>query len=351
MISVFDHPILSGLLGDDAMAELLSPQAELGAMLRFEAALAAVEGGLGIIPAESGEAIDAALATFEPDIAGCRNGAARDGVVVPELVRQIREAVGERHAAYVHFAATSQDVIDTALMLRIGSCLDIFEARLKQLDEAFSQLDQKFGANQLMGRTRMQAAITIHAGDRIKAWRAPLVQQLSRLPRLRSECLALQFGGAAGTLEKLGDKGPDVRAALALQLGLGDAPQWHAQRGRIVEIGNWLAQTTGSLGKFGQDVALMATLGEIGLAGGGTSSAMPHKHNPVAAETLVTLARFNAVQISGLYQAMVHEQERSGAAWTLEWMILPQILKATAAATRLAISLVDQITSLRTAAE
>ena len=109
----------------------------------------------------------------------------------------------------------------------------------------------------------------------------------------------MQFGGAAGTLDKLGDKGAAVRAALARRLGLGDAPQWHSQRDRIAELAGWLSLVTGSLGKFGQDIALMAQAGdEIALSGGGGSSAMPHKQNPVGAEVLVTLARFNAVQLS-----------------------------------------------------
>ena len=157
----------------------------------------------------------------------------------------------------------------------------------------------------------------------------------------------VQFGGAAGTLEKLGDKGPAVRAALAAKLGLGDAPQWHSQRDALAEFAGWLSLVTGSLGKFGQDIALMAQAGtEIELSGGGGSSAMPHKQNPVKAEVLVALARFNATQLSGMHQALVHEQERSGAAWTLEWLLLPQMAVATAAALRLAAELAGQIESL-----
>jgi 3-carboxy-cis,cis-muconate cycloisomerase len=157
----------------------------------------------------------------------------------------------------------------------------------------------------------------------------------------------VQFGGAAGTLEKLGDKGPAVRAALAAKLGLGDAPQWHSQRDALAEFASLLSLITGSLGKFGQDVALMAQAGsEITLSGGGGSSAMPHKQNPVKAEALVALARFNATQLSGMHQALVHEQERSGAAWTLEWLLLPQMAVATAAALRLAAELAGQIESL-----
>jgi 3-carboxy-cis,cis-muconate cycloisomerase len=160
----------------------------------------------------------------------------------------------------------------------------------------------------------------------------------------------LQFGGAAGTLEKLGGKAAAVRGSLAQELGLADLPQWQSQRAFIAEFAGLLSLVTGSLGKFGQDIALMAQASdEIALSGGGSSSAMAHKQNPVAAETLVALARFNATQISAIHQSMVHEQERSGAAWTLEWLVLPQMVVATGAALRLARELADNIQRLGTA--
>jgi 3-carboxy-cis,cis-muconate cycloisomerase len=170
----------------------------------------------------------------------------------------------------------------------------------------------------------------------------------ARLDALPPEVLVVQFGGAAGTLEKLGDdKAGPVRAALAAALGLGDAPQWQSQRDRIAEMGGWSATTTGALGKLGQDVALIAQAGgEITLAGGGSSSAMPHKANPVGAELLMALARFNAAQLGGLHQSMVHEQERSGAAWTLEWLLLPPMLVAAGAALRTAVDVVSSIRAL-----
>src|SRR5690606_1997274 len=136
------------------------------------------------------------------------------------------------------------------------------------------------------------------------------------------------FAGAAGTLEKLGGKGEAVGADLARRLGLRHAPRpLHSERDGVVALAGWLALVSGSLGKIGQDIALLAQseVGEVKLAGGGGSSAMPHKVNPVGAETLVALARFNATLVAGMNQSLVHEYERSGAAWTLEWMLLPQM--------------------------
>ena len=343
-VSPFDHPYLSGLLGDEEVASLFYAAAEVEAMLAFEVALAKAEAGEGAIPVAAAPVIESAAHRFAPDIASLREATARDGVVVPDLVRQLRAAVGEPHGRHVHFGATSQDVIDSGLMLRLARALPILADRLKGLIGLFAGLAVRFEDRRLKGRTRMQPAIPITVADRLASWRSPLERQVERLEIFTLEGLAVQFGGAAGTLEKLGGKADTVRAALTAELGLADTPQWHSQRDRILELAGLLATVTGSLGKIGQDIALMADRGdEIALSGGGGSSAMPHKQNPVAAETLVALARFNAAQLGGLAQAMVHEQERSGAAWTLEWLILPQMVVACGAALRVACDLLESV--------
>ena len=343
-VSPFDHPYLSGLLGDEEVAALFSAAAELEAMLAFEVALAKAEAVEGVIPAEAAQAIESTAHRFSPDVASLRRATARDGVVVPDLVRQLRAAIGEPHARHLHFGATSQDVIDTGLMLRLARALPILEDRLDGLIGYLVGLSVRFDGRRLMGRTRMQPAIPIMVADRIRSWWRPLERHVERLRAFIREGLAVQFGGAAGTLEKLSGNGPAVRAALAAELDLADARQWHSQRDGILELAGLLAAITGSLGKAGGDIALMADRGgEIALAGGGGSSAMPHKQNPVAAEMLVTLARFNAAQLGGMAQAVMHEQERSGAAWTLEWLILPQMVVACGASLRLADTLFSSI--------
>lgn len=334
-VSVFDHPILSGLLGDEEASACFSLEAELAAMLLFESALAQAEAAEGLIEAEAGEAITEALKAFRPDIDALRAGAARDGLVVPELVSQLRRHVGETHGKSVHFGATSQDVVDTGLALRLVRLLALLKVRLEAVVMALQALDEASGAIETMAHTRMQAAIAVPARRKIRSWREPLVRHLDRIPAIEEGIAIVHFGGAAGTLEKLGDKSIGVSRRLAERLGLRSVLRArHSERDGIVAFANWLALVTGSLGKFGQDVALLAQseVGEIKLAAGGGSSAMPHKVNPIAAETLVALARFNATAISGLHHSMVHENERSGAAWTLEWMLLPQMAVATAAA-------------------
>ena len=342
--SAFDHPYLSALVGDDEAAGFFSAEAEIAAMLSFEAALAKAEAQWEVIPAPAAAEIVACCRNFRPNMERLRAGIARDGVVVPELVKQVRESLSEESKPHLHMGATSQDVIDTALILRLKGVCDLLHSRVLALQGEMEKVEETFGDRMLMAHTRMQAAIPITVRDRMRAWREPLHRHMSQMDRYRTTDLVIQFGGAAGTLEKLGDKAEAVRRTMAAELGLLDAPQWHSQRDRIAGFGSLLSLLTGSLGKFGQDITLLAQMGEeIILAGGGGSSAMAHKQNPVAAEMLVGLARYNAAQAGGLHQALVHEQERSGAAWTLEWMILPSMVGATGAALRLADRLVRDI--------
>ncbi|EJC85226.1 adenylosuccinate lyase [Rhizobium leguminosarum bv. trifolii WSM2297] len=345
--SPFDHPFLSGLLGDDEIAPYFSVEADLRAMLSFEAALAKAEAAHGLIPTEAARAIAAACTSFSPDLPSLRSATARDGVVVPGLIKQLRTAVGEEAAKSLHLGATSQDVIDTSLMIRLKAITFLFAGRLSAIVAGLDGLERQFSGNRLMGYTRMQAAVSITVSDRLVAWRAPLITYRDRLTE---QNFPIQFGGAAGTLDKLRAQGSVIRASLAQELGLTDAPQWQSQRLPIADITGLFSLISGSLGKFGQDIALLAQAGpEIEIAGGGTSSAMAHKQNPVAAEVLVSLARFNATALSGIHQSLVHEQERSGAAWTLEWLLLPQMTIATATSLRWAGELVGNIKRLGTA--
>jgi 3-carboxy-cis,cis-muconate cycloisomerase len=299
-IAAFDHPYLSGLVGDDETAALFGVEADIAAMLSFEAALGEACASHGLIPTEAAREITRSCADFKPDMTRLRSTTARDGVVVPELIRQLRAVMSDEAAAHVHFGATSQDVIDTSLMIRLRRAFALFDTRIAALIGGFDRLAAAYGEKPLMGYTRMQPALPITAGDRIRAWRDPLVRHAERLKLTQSRDIILQFGGAVGTLDKFGEKADGVRREMAERLSLVEAPQYHSQRDGIVEIASLLSMITGTLGKFGQDVALMAQARDIRLSGGGVSSAMAHKQNPVAAEVLVSLARFNAVQAGGM---------------------------------------------------
>ena len=345
-ISVFEHPWLAALLGDEAIAQHFSGAAELQMMLRFEVALARAEAGVGLIPAEAAEAIAAAASAFRPDTKALAEATARDGVVVPEWIARFRRVIGPPHDQHLHFGSTSQDVIDTALILRLKACLPILEGRLSRLMDRLDARAAEIGDKPLMAHTRLQRALPITWADKIRAWRAPLARHQDRLRELTPRLLVVQLGGPTGTLRELGPHGPAVTAALARELGLGaPAGCWHTARDSLAEYAGWLSMLSGSLGKIGQDVGMLAQseVGTVTLTRGGRSSAMPHKSNPVAAEILVTVAHFNAAQLSAMHGALLHEQERSGAAWTLEWMSLPPMVAATAAALARCTVMIDEM--------
>ena len=336
--------LLQHLVGDAELEALFTDAAELAAMLRFEAALAGAEADAGLISAGAATAIGRVIESFTPDLIDLAQGVAKDGVVVPALVRQLRAAVGE-NAKWVHFGATSQDAIDTGLMLRLASAIGLIEQRLVAVETALGALGERDGAQTMMAHTRMQRALPISVGSKVARWTAPLARSRRTLGALRRRLLVIQLGGPVGTRAELGEAADTVARRLAERLDLGLAEPWHAERDPIGELGGVLSLISGALGKLGADVALQAQneVSIIKLEGGGGSSAMAHKSNPVNAELLVAVARFNAGLLGTLHQALVHEYERSGAAWTLEWMVLPQMVVATGASLRIAATLVGQI--------
>ena len=346
MTDVFSHPWLSGLFSDSQTQEMLSPSAQIRHMLTVEAAYSRILGKVGRVPADTAEQAASHIDNARPDVGQLQIGTASDGLAIPTLVRILKESCPEELHPAIHVGLTSQDVIDTAITLSLKDVLPVLADRLSALGDALAQLEKAQGPNRLMGRTRMQAAMPITVADRLQSWHLPLLDHLERLEQLKPRLLCLQLGGAAGDRAALGDQGAEIARQMAEVLGLGNPIAcWHSRRDAIVELSNWLSLVSGTLGKIGQDVSLMAQQGvdDISLKGGGGSSAMPHKRNPVLAELLVTLARFNAVQVSGMHQALVHEQERSGVAWALEWMILPQMVVATGRALNAGLELLNQV--------
>jgi 3-carboxy-cis,cis-muconate cycloisomerase len=345
---VFTNPWFRVHFGDAQAHALWAPERQIAHMLAFEAAFTRALGVTGVIPARHAEETARAIMAFAPDLDGLREGTARDGLPVPALVAALRAAIPAEPGA-IHRGATSQDVLDTALSLTLREVNVLLLARLDGLMDALDDLAQRFGANPLMGRTRMQAALPVNVADRLATWRDPLDRHVERLVHLRPRVERLQLGGPVGTRADLAPHGAAIAAAMAQELGLGNpARAWHTTRDDLADFAGFLSLVTGTLGKMGQDICLMAQQGldEIALAGGGTSSAMPHKQNPVLAELLVTLARYNAGQLAGMHHALVHEQERSGAAWALEWMILPQMTETTARALAAARALCASVTRI-----
>ncbi len=346
--SVFDHPWLSGLFGDPEMAAILSPERQMAHMLAFEAAWSRACGTAGIFDPALAEEAARAIESATIDFADIAKGMAQDGVPIPRLIAQLKATAP---AAALHKGATSQDVVDTALVLCLREASFLIAGRLMALETYLKALEDRFGDAPLMGRTRMQAATEITVRDRVLTWRLPLADHLKTLDQSRENVEKAQIGGASGDRKALGDQAGLVVSEVAKTLGLAPTDKaWHSMRHGLTGYASFLSLITGSLGKIGQDIALMSQQGieEISLSGGGGSSAMPHKQNPVAAEILVTLARFNATQASAMHHAMIHEQDRSGAAWSLEWMVLPQMMMATGRALAMAITLIKNIERIGT---
>lgn len=344
MISVFEHPWLSGLFGDEEVATLWSADAQIGHYRAFEAALALALAATGRVASGQGRIAADIIETASIDLVSLTHGTAGDGLPIPDFVAQLRSAAGDAQHA-IHTGATSQDVLDTALALTLRDVSAVLQTRLAALQAELVDLQAAHGNAPLMGRTRMQAALPIKVADRLEAWRRPLASHMHALDDLKPMVERLQLGGAVGTRAAFGEDDEAIAEYVAGVLGLHGGPAWHTDRTALAEYAGRLATISGTLGKMGQDIALMAQQGldEVGIAGGGVSSAMPHKSNPVLAELLVTLARFNATQVAGIHHALVHEQERSGAAWMLEWMILPQMTVTTARALAAASQLCRQI--------
>ncbi|MBO6896023.1 MAG: 3-carboxy-cis,cis-muconate cycloisomerase [Shimia sp.] len=341
---------LFGPLFSDPESEALWGTARfVDGFIEFERALAEALAEVGVVDHTVAAEAVADINSFQLDFTKIAATVVQDGLPVPEFVRQLKAHARPSALPAIHTGATSQDLIDTAISLILRDANARFQAQIADLLTALDALTGTWSNATMMGRTRMQAALPISVSDRIVTWRSPLASHAGRLKSLRPHVETLQFGGPVGNRASLAPHGDAVARALAKNLNLSNSDRaWHATRENLADYANWLSMVTGSLGKMGQDLALMAQQGveEVHFSGGGTSSAMPHKQNPVRAELLVTLARYNATQLPAMHHALVHEQERSGSAWSLEWMILPAMVTTTATALRHAGELIQSIESM-----
>lgn len=343
-----DSALYRGLFGDPDTAALFSDSAEVRAMLLVEGALAEVQGGLGLIPADAAAFIHRAAREVQIDPAALADRTARNGVPVPALLDAFRKAAGAPDLMrWLHWGATSQDIMETALALRLRRLLDLWEDRLSRLIEGLGRLAEAHADLPMAARTYGQIATPSTFGAQVAGWGRPLLRYRDRMSALRGDLLVVSLGGAAGTLSALAGQGPAVRAGLAARLDLADpGASWHAERDRIIGFGGWMAGVAATLGKMGEDLILLTQSGlsEVTLAGAGASSTMPQKQNPVAPSVLVALARQVAGLSATLAGAGLHRQMRDGAAWFTEWLVLPQMCLSCGRALALAADLAGRIT-------
>lgn len=338
--SLFDHPSYRALLCDADTDALFSPRAEIRAMMLFEGAVAEAQAALGIIPAESAEAIARGARDIPIDPAELAQGTAEDGLHAPAFVKIFRNRIGdESHAQYLHWGLTSQDVIDTGLILRLKRYLELVSARFETLVQTLTAAAQEHASLPMAARTRGQIATPTTLGAKIAVWTSALMRHQTRLEELKPRLLMVSCAGASGTSAVMGAQGHAVMQDVAKRLGLQPSHvPWHATRDGIWELAGLLSGISGSLGKIGRDLMLLgqSEVQELRAGNGGASSTMPHKSNPVGAEVLTALARYAGAQAAGLHPALLHEQDRDGAAWMTEWLTLPGLCASTSASLRIA---------------
>src|SRR3984957_10504918 len=338
LMSTSLSPLLAPMLSSAAMRAICDDLVTLQHMLDFEAALARAEAAIGIVPPASAEAIAKAGVTSAFDLADLAEAATRSGNLAIPLVKALTAEVArtdKEAARYVHWGATSQDVIDTAAMLTLRAGIDALLSDLDRAVAGFARLAQQHRNTAVVARTWLQHALPMPFGLKLAEYAAALRRSRGRLLHLKSHTLALQFGGAAGTLAALGDQGWKVAEQLSeiLQLPLPEAP-WHSHRARIAEAASVLAIVAGTCGKIARDVQLMmqtdvAEAFEPSGEGRGGSSTMPHKRNPVAAATALAAATMAPNLAATIFAAQVGDHERSAGPWHAEWPTLPSLLLVT----------------------
>jgi 3-carboxy-cis,cis-muconate cycloisomerase len=329
------------MLSSAAMRAVCDDAATLQYMLDFEAALARAEAATGVIPISAAEPIAKACKAAAFDFADLAEAATRSGNLAIPLVKALTAKIAQSDAEaarYVHWGATSQDVIDTAAMLGLRAGIDALLGDIDRAITGFARLARQHRSTAMVARTWLQHALPMPFGLKLAEYAAALHRSKKRLQRMRQDALALQFGGAAGTLAALGDKGLTVAERLAreLELPLPDAP-WHTHRDRIAEAASVLAILTGTCGKIARDVSLMmqtdvAEAFEPSGEGRGGSSTMPHKRNPVAAATALAAATMAPNLAATILAAQVQDHERSAGPWHAEWPTLPTLLLVTSGA-------------------
>lgn len=321
---------------------IFSDEALVKYMLRAEVALAQAQAEVGVIPLIAAETIQRVAEQEIHSIINFDHLAQSSGlagnIAIP-FVKQFTAAVkkiNEDASRYVHWGATSQDIIDTAFMLQAQDALQLIEKQLIQAIQATKKLTIQYRDQVMIGRTWLQQGLPLTFGHKTARWLSSLDRDLKRVQQLQQHVLTAQLGGAVGTLASLTEYGSAVVSTYAQKLGLNTPVcTWHGERDRVADIAHVLATITGNLGKMARDWSLMmqteiAEVFEPSGAGRGGSSTMPHKRNPVAAASILAAANRVPALMSSIYQSLVQEHERSLGAWHAEWLALPELFQLTA---------------------
>ena len=335
--TVFDSLLFRDAFGTQAMRAVFSDHALIRRYIEVEVALARAEASLGVIPREAAAAIAAKVDFDALDFDRLRIETDNVGYPILPLVHQLVHQCGEA-GRYLHWGATTQDIMDTANVLQIRAALDLVAADIDTVRDILTDLSVRYRDTPMAGRTHLQQALPITFGSKTAVWLAAFDRHAERLVQLKPRVLVGQFGGAAGTLASLSGHGLAVQSALMAELGLGvPTSTWHVARDGFSEAVNFLGLVTATLGKIALDVMLMAStefgeLYEPFVTGRGASSTMPQKRNPISCEIMLACAKGVRQQAGLMLDAMVQDFERATGPWHAEWIAIPESFLLAASA-------------------
>ena len=335
--TVFDSVLFRDMFGTPAMRAIFDDHALVDRYVEVEVALARAESKVGVIPAGAGEAIAAAAKSLTLDFDRLKRETDNVGYPILPLVSQISKLCGDS-GRYVHWGATTQDIMDTATVLQVRAGLDLIAADVDTLRGIMASLARKHRDTPMAGRTHLQQALPITFGYKVAISLAAMDRHAERLAQLRPRVEMVEFAGAAGTLASIGERGLDVQRALAAELKLGMPPAtWHVARDGLAEVVNALALIAGSLGKIAFDTMIMMSteFGEVFepfVHGRGASSTMPQKRNPISSELILAASKIARQQAGLMLDGLVTDLERATGPWHAEWAAIPQAFLATASA-------------------
>jgi 3-carboxy-cis,cis-muconate cycloisomerase len=333
--TVFDSILFRDAFGTPAMREVFSDLSLIARYAEVEIALAKAEARCGVIPADAADEIAKRTDVAALDFDLLRRETDIVGYPILPLVHQIAKQCGEA-GRYLHWGATTQDIMDTAVVLQLRAGLEIIEDDIADLRTILADLSKRYRDTPMAGRTHLQQALPVTFGYKTAIWLAMFDRHAERLAELKPRVLVGQFAGAAGTLASLGDKGFEVQKAFCEELGLGvPVSTWHVARDGLAETVNFLALVTGSLGKIALDIMIMAStefaeVYEPFVKGRGASSTMPQKRNPISSELMLAAAKGVRQHAGLMLDAMVQDLERATGPWHAEWMAIPESFVLTA---------------------
>src|SRR6202035_3729213 len=333
--TVFDSALFRDMFGTAEMREILSDEALVGRYLEAEAALARAQARLGVVPKDAAEAIDLASRSLTIDYDRLRHETEIVGYPILPLVHQLSAAASEA-GRFVHWGATTQDIMDTGNVLQIRSALAIVERDLKEIGHILAGMARKYRDTPMAGRTHLQQALPITFGYKAAVWLSSIDRHIERIAQVRPRVLVGEFAGAAGTLASIGESGLEMQRLFCEELGLNQPSiTWHVARDGITEAVTLLGLITGTLGKIATDVMMMSAtefgeLSEPFVPGRGASSTMPQKRNPISSELMLAAAKAVRQHVATMLDGMIHDFERATGPWHLEWVSLPESFLLTA---------------------